>query len=116
MSDYNNIDIFDFFKDTLNNCGAFLLDMSDEEIGYLLFEEFDGDCVSFLNERNLNLLRQTGKITIEIVDMALELVSKFRALEHTEFWNVRSVRNNQKWHEILELSDHIKSELKVDVE
>ena len=34
MSDYNNIDIYDFFKDTLNNCGAFLLDMSDEEIGY----------------------------------------------------------------------------------
>lgn len=111
MSDYNNIDIYDFFKDTLNNCGAFLLDMSDEEIGYLLFEEFDGDCVSFLNERNLNLLRQTGKITVEIVDMALELVSKFRSLENTKLWNVHSVRGNERWREIMELSDQIKTEL-----
>ena len=43
--------------------------------------------------------------------MALELSSKFRALEDTELWNMRSIRKDEKWLEIMELSDRIKSEL-----
>lgn len=102
---------FDFFKEAFSHCGTFLLDLSDEDIEYHIFEEFDGDCTSFLNKYNLNLLRQSGKITMEIVDMALELSSKFRALEGTELWNMRSIRKDEKWLEIMELSDRIKSEL-----
>ena len=99
------------FKDTLNHCGMYLLDLPDEEIGYHLFEEFDGDCISFLNEDLLDQLLKSGKITQEIVYMSLELSRKLRALENTNVWNIQSVRNSEKWLEILKLSDLIKAKL-----
>lgn len=110
-NEINGTERYELFKEALNHCGKFLLDLSDEDIAYHIFEEFDGDCTSFLNEKNLERLRLSNKITIEIVDMALELSSKFRALENTELWNVSSIRGNERWFEILELSDRIKVEL-----
>lgn len=110
-NEINGTERYELFKEAMNHCGKFLLDLSDEDIAYHIFEEFDGDCTSFLNEKNLERLRLSNKITIEIVDMALELSSKFRALENTELWNVSSIRGNERWFEILELSDRIKVEL-----
>ena len=103
--------MYEFFKDTLDHCGRFLLDLSDEDIEYYIFEEFDCDAVSFLHEKNLNLIRLSGRITQEIVDMSLELSRKFRSLEGTELWNVRAVRDSEKWLKVLELSDRIKLKL-----
>ncbi len=102
---------YEIFKDTLVNCGIFLLDLHDEDIVYHLFEEFDGDSISFLNEIFLTQLLSSGRISRKIVDMSLELSSKFRALENTELWNVKSVKENQKWFEILALSDQIQAML-----
>lgn len=110
-NEINGTERYELFKEALNHCGKFLLDLSDEDIAYHIFEEFDGDCTSFLNEKNLERLRLSNKITIEIVDMALELSSKFRSLENTKLWNVHSVRGNERWREIMELSDQIKTEL-----
>ena len=111
----NSIERYELFEEALSHCGTFLLDLSDEDIEYHVFEEFDGDCTSFLHANNLNLLQQSGKITMEIVDMALELSSKFRVLENTKLWNVQSVKSSKEWLEVLELSDYIKKELKVNV-
>ena len=111
----NSIERYELFEEALSHCGKFILNLADEDIEYHIFEEFDGDCTSFLNKYNLNLLRQSGKITMEIVDMALELSSKFRVLESTKLWNVQSVKSSKEWLEVLELSDYIKKELKVNV-
>ena len=111
----NSIERYELFEEALSHCGKFILNLADEDIEYHIFEEFDGDCTSFLNKYNLNLLRQSGKITMEIVDMALELSSKFRVLENTKLWNVQSVKSSKEWLEVLELSDYIKKELKVNV-
>lgn len=105
------MDNYDWFKEALNHCGSFLLDLSDEDIGYHLFEEFDSCSVSFLNENFLTQILSSGRITREILDMSLELSRKFRTLENTELWNVMSVKENQKWFEILALSDQIKAKL-----
>ena len=110
-NEINGTERYELFKEALNHCGKFLLDLSDEDIAYHIFEEFDGDCTSFLNEKNLEHLRLSSKITLEIENMALELSSKFRALENTELWKVSSMRENERWFEILELSDCIKAEL-----
>ena len=107
----NSTERYELFKEALSHCGKFLLNLADEDIEYHVFEEFDSDCTSFLNEYNLNLLRQTGKMSLDVVNMALELSSKFRSLENTKLWNVHSVRGNERWREIMELSDQIKTEL-----
>ncbi len=105
------MDSYELFKNALDHCGSFLLDLSNEDLGYHLFEEFDGDSISFLNENFLTQLLSSGRISREIVDMSLELSKKFRALENTELWNVKSVKENQKWFEILALSDQIQAML-----
>ncbi len=105
------MDSYEWLKNALYHCGTFLLDLSEEEIGYHLFEEFDGDSISVLNEDFLTRLLSSGRISREIVDMSLELSSKFRALENTELWHVKSVKENQKWFEILALSDQIQAML-----
>ena len=110
-NEINSIERYELFEEALSHCGKFLLNLADEDIAYHIFEEFDGDCTSFLNEKNLERLRLSSKMTLEIVDMALELSSKFRALEGTELWNVSSIRKDAKWLEIMELSDRIKVEL-----
>ena len=110
----NNIDLkrrYFCFRSALDHCGSFLLELSDEDIGYRLFEEFNCDCVSFLNEDYIKPLRSRGKISQEIADMTLGLSGKFRALESTDLWNAQAVRESAQWREILVLSDRIKVEL-----
>ena len=111
-NEINSTERYELFKEALSHCGKFLLNLADEDIEYHIFEEFDGDCTSFLNKYNLNLLRQSGKITMEIVDMALELASKFRALEGTELWNMRSIRKDEKWLEIIDSLEYLDKEHK----
>ena len=110
-NDNVNQSMYDLFKNTYEHCGTFLLHLSDEEIGWHLFEEFDGDCISFLHKDNIEALRQTGKITEESARLAIELSDRFRALENTELWNVPSVKENTKWLEILKLSDRVRASL-----
>ena len=74
-NEINSIERYELFEEALSHCGKFLLNLADEDIAYHIFEEFDGDCTSFLNEKNLERLRLSSKITLEIVDMALELSS-----------------------------------------
>ena len=105
--------MYEYFTDTLRHCGLFLLALDDEEIGWHLFEEFDGDCVSFLDENTLKLLCAAGKITSETADAALLLSRKLRALEKADLWNPSAVRTSGRWREILALSDEIKKNLPV---
>lgn len=107
----NNKERYNLFRQSLDHCGIFLLDLANADIEYHLFEEFDGDCISFLNKDFLNRIVTSGKISQEIADMTGELSGKFRSLENTDLWNAQAVRESAEWREILELSDRIKVEL-----
>ena len=107
----NNPSLYEFFRNTLDHCGLFLLHLSDEDIAWYLFEEFDTDCISFLHENILNQLCAAGKITQDTANMSLVLSRKFRALENTEVWNIGAVRTDPLWREIFILSDEIKKKL-----
>ena len=103
--------IYEYFSDALDHCGLFLLMLDDKDIEWHLFEEFDGDCVSFLGENTLKLLCAAGKIAAETADAALLLARKYRVLEETALWNAAAVRTSDRWREILMLSDEIKKTL-----
>jgi len=111
LVEINRTERYDLFRAALDHCGTFLLELPDDDIGYHIFEEFDGDCISFLNEKNMELICESRRITRDIANMVLELSGKFRALEDTELWNVSSVRQNESWLEILKLADSVKKEL-----
>ena len=99
---------YEFFKDTLEHCGTFLLALDETEIGYHLFEEFDTDCCSFLHKACLSALLEDGYVNEEIYETALRLGTAFRALEDTPLWDPAAVCREPAWREILELGDRVK--------
>ncbi len=104
-------DKYAYFVHALDRCGCFLLDASDEDIGYNLFEEFDGDCRAFLCEVNLGELAAAGYISHEVAHMARMLVAHFLQMENTVLWNVRMVQSAPEWLAVLTLADRIKAEI-----
>ncbi len=86
MNELTTAEKYAYFVDTLNHCGRFLLDASDEEIGYHLFEEFDGDARAFLCEMNLEELTAAGYINREVGRSARMLLERFSRLENTPLW------------------------------
>ncbi|MDR3091273.1 MAG: hypothetical protein LBU36_03605 [Clostridiales bacterium] len=101
--------LMELFVDTLQKCGTRLLEMSDEDVGYCIFEEFDIGSASFLHEDALLKLKEANLITEEISQKSIVLRNKFIEIQNTEQWNIQSVRESREWREILELSDEIKN-------
>ena len=104
--------LFKLFLRTLECCGMFLLNCEPQDIEYFLFEEFDGDCISFLHEASLSKLLECGYICPKIYSKCQLLYEKFRHMENTNMWNVNSVKVNPEWQAILLLSDEIKNMIK----
>ena len=103
---------YELFKATLDYCGTYLLDCNDDDVEYNIFEEFDGDSISYLSELVLNSLLSAKYISEEIRSMALKLANDFRQLDGTILWNVKAVRSSQEWLAVLSLADEIKKKLK----
>ena len=101
--------LFKLFLRTLECCGIFLLNCEPRDIEYFLFEEFDGDSISFLHEASLSKLMERGYISHEIYSKCQLLYRKYRQMEGTNMWNADAVKANPEWHGILSLSDEIKT-------
>ena len=104
--------LYEFFLQTLNHCGMYLLKSDIEDIEYSLFEEFDTDSISFLHSNSLNRLLDHQYISAEVYSMSQLLYEKFRKMENTNLWNAYCVKTSPEWLEILSLSDKIKSGLR----
>lgn len=100
---------FELFIDTLDHFGTFLLNADTEDIGWCVFEEFDGESITFLHENTLNRLLDGGYISAEVYPLCQLLRKRFRELEGTALWDVEAVRSAPEWYELLVLADKIKS-------
>lgn len=106
---------YEEFKHTLEQCGVFLLNLSDKKIEYHIFEEFDISARTLLFKDMLEIFLDEGIIDDSIKEKCLLLRERFVNIEPNkpELWNVESVKNSKEWREILELSDEIKELLYV---
>ena len=111
MERIDKVQLFELFLQTLECCGTFLLNCALRDIEYFLFEEFDGDSISFLHETSLSELVNCGYISPEINAKCQLLYKRYRQMEGTSMWNANSVKEDPEWHAILSLSDEIKSAL-----
>lgn len=100
--------LYDFFQETLGHLGTFLLNARTEDIEWHVFEEFDGESITFLHENSLEPLLAAGYISEEVYYLCLLLRKKFRGLEETNLWNVESVRTATQWHGVMVLADEIR--------
>ncbi len=101
--------LFEFFTDTFDHFGTFLLNADTEDIGYYVFEEFDCDSVTFLHENTLDRLLEKGYISAEVYPLCQLLRKKVRELDGTDLWDVEAVRSAPEWYELMVLADKIKS-------
>ena len=103
--------LFEFYLDTVNKCGDSIKKLSDDMIGYYIFEDFIIGITSYLEKCSLDKLIEDGIIDEEIYSNSVKLRSATLELEGTDSWNVISVKNSIEWDRILKLSDKIKQQL-----
>ncbi|MBL1230540.1 hypothetical protein IW492_15015 [Enterococcus sp. BWB1-3] len=102
---------FDWFIDTLNKSGMFILDLSNEEIETFIFEDLIVGVTSFLSKNNLNELKENGLIDEEIEKDAYLLRKKVLNIDNTNLWNIDSVRQSSEWLDIFKISDELKKKI-----
>ena len=99
--------LWEFYVDTLNKCGTYLLNDSDEVIEYNIFEEFDIGVISFLHDDSLGKLYKNKLISKIEEDEARTLRYLVLGIQDKNEWNVKSLRTSADWKKILELCDKI---------
>lgn len=104
-------DRYQRFVFTLQQCGKFLVNASDETIETCIFEDFDIGIRGDICDENLELFIYEGWINEEIKGKCSKLQSLFLNIfnKQPQIWNIHSVRTSEVWQEVLELSDEIKS-------
>ncbi|MBL1230386.1 hypothetical protein IW492_14220 [Enterococcus sp. BWB1-3] len=102
---------FDWFIDTLNKSGMFILDLSNEEIETFIFEDLIVGVTSFLSKNNLNELKENELIDEEIEKDAYLLRKKVLNIDNTNLWNIDSVRQSSEWLDIFKISDELKKKI-----
>ncbi|MBC1999070.1 hypothetical protein IA759_00520 [Listeria marthii] len=103
---------FDWFIDTLEKSGMFILELSNEEIETFIFEDFIVGVTSFFSKNNLNELKANEIIDEDMEKNAYLLREKVLKIDNTNLWNINSVRQSSEWLDIFRRSDELKSQLK----
>lgn len=101
--------LFELYTDTLEKCGMYLLDESNETIEYNIFEDFDIGVHSFFHPDNLNILFRNGFISENKLIKSIELRDKIIAIQNSNEWAIEYFRLSPNWKEALSLCDEIKT-------
>ncbi|HCW2814801.1 TPA: hypothetical protein OXB53_002687 [Enterococcus faecalis] len=103
---------FDWYIDTLEKSGMFILELSNEEIETFVFEDFIVGVTSFFSKNNLSELKANEIIDEDMEKNAYLLREKVLKIDNTDLWNINSVRQSSEWLDIFRRSDELKRQLK----
>ncbi|WP_187988966.1 hypothetical protein [Listeria innocua] len=103
---------FDWYIDTLEKSGMFILELSNEEIETFIFEDFIVGVTSFFSKNNLSELKANEIIDEDMGKNAYLLREKVLKIDNTDLWNINSVRQSSEWLDIFRRSDELKRQLK----
>ncbi len=96
MSEISAAELYELYVDTVGRCTNDLLRMSDQDINYNLFEEFDVGARSYLHESALVKLRQAGYIDDEMLAASKKVREKWLALQNKP-WRIEEVKTKEEW-------------------
>lgn len=106
MAEISPSELHELLRDTVGKATSGVFDLSDEQIEYNLFEEFDVGAQSFLHQDSLNRLRQAGWINDEAVSLGKEVRELwFFLMQHR--WNTDEIKHNAEWRKLFELCDRL---------
>ncbi|HEL8274982.1 TPA: hypothetical protein U0C79_000835 [Listeria monocytogenes] len=103
---------FDWYIDTLEKSGMFILELSNEEIETFIFEDFIVGVTSFFSKNNLSELKANEIIDEDMEKNTYLLREKVLNIDNTDLWNINSVRQSSEWLDIFRRSDELKRQLK----
>jgi len=100
-------DQFGCFLDTFNNSSSDLLDKSDDDLEYALFE---GYLPTFLYEETFERLLKADLINAEIVQLCLEFREKMDFIQYADEDKrlAKYVRSDKRWRDVLQMSSNIR--------
>lgn len=101
--------LFEFYNDTFDLCGIYLLESDDITISYNIYEEFDINSHSFLSIECLKELYIANLISIEKLYKSAQLRALVDDIRCTVEWDFENFRTSKKWKNIMLLSDEIKN-------
>lgn len=106
--------LFDLYLDTIKKCGSYLLESSEDDIGYFIFEEFDIGCVTFLHNDSLSRLLKSGKINKTQYNESIFLREKKIELERSNKWMIGLVKEDERWRELFKIADKLNESFRLD--
>lgn len=109
MEQITDQELLEFYYDTLNKCGKFLLNEDDEIIKLNIYEDFDIGIHSFFHINSLQRLYDCALICEDKLNESLLLRHKVIDLQNSDEWSFEYFRISEKWKEIMILSDKIKA-------
>jgi len=107
MTEISTAELYDLYLDAVGRCTSQLRNLTDEEIGYNLFEEFDIGAHSFMHDDSLTKLRHGGFIDDEMLAISREVRKRWLALQKRS-WSIAEVKTWKEWQELFELCDRLK--------
>ncbi|MEA5260008.1 hypothetical protein VB264_19580 [Arcicella aquatica] len=99
----------DFYLETLEHCGSFLLQEDDECISYHLFEEFDIGVNSFFEKESVERLFQAGLISELKMGKSMILRDFIFEIQESNEWDIHYVKTSSRWKDILERADELRN-------
>lgn len=102
---------YEYFKETFYKFNTTLLNQSDDDIEYIIFEDIIDNVVSFLHPIVIDKLLEEKYINSEVYDLCYDFRKQFLELEENTSGGVTEVRESKEWLDLMKLADLIKSKL-----
>lgn len=106
MNEISTDQLYDLYLDAVGRCTSEVHNLTDEEIEYYVFEEFDVGAHSFLHDDNLAKLLDARLIDEEMVAISREVRERWLALQKRS-WSIEEVKTKKEWEELFELCDRL---------
>lgn len=111
MKELTTKEQYEYFKETFIKFNSSLLEQSDDDIEYTIFEDIIDNVVSFLHTIVIDKLLEEKYINQEVYDLTCGFRKQFLELEEKTSGGVTEVRESKDWLDLMKLADEIKSKL-----
>jgi len=107
MVQISDEELFYFYNNTIDKCGTFLLNETDEIIEYNIYEEFDIGIHSFFHPDNLKRLYNAKLLSYDKLNKSIHLHDMVIELQKKDEWDFEHFRTSKEWRDIMILADKI---------
>lgn len=111
MKELTTKEQYEYFKETFKKFNLSLLNKSDEDIEYIIFEDIIDNVISFLHTIVIDKLLYEKYINKEVYDLCCDFRKQFLELDEKTLRSATEIKKSQEWLELIKLADIINSKL-----